>query len=57
MSILPGPDVLNDFVTWQALEDSLKGLKENLEELRKPPTVIEMSMQTEAVVSLTFLWL
>ena len=51
MSLLPGPDMLNDFVTWQALEDSLKGLRENLDELRKPTTVIEMSSQTEAVVS------
>ena len=60
---LPPSDFFNDFVTWTSLEDSLKGIREQMEENRNnlpPPVeevpppipqriVIEMSSQTEIV--------
>jgi archaellum component FlaC len=40
----PDPDTFTDFVTWQGLEDALKGVREELQP--KERVVIEMSQQT-----------
>ena len=52
----PDPDMFKDFVTWTALEESLRGLREQLEP--KERVVIEMSSQTVSTqCHLNFKWL
>ncbi|XP_067671286.1 glutamine-rich protein 2-like [Haliotis asinina] len=49
-STLPTADDYAQFVTWPLLEDALKGVRKDFEELQVPPqerVVIEMSSQTE----------
>ena len=66
MDNYPSSDMFKDFVTWAALEDSLKGIRQQIEEnqnvpVQQPPPpepqriVIEMSSQTEPV-SACVLW-
>jgi hypothetical protein len=58
LDLLPPPEAYNDFVTWAALENSLKGLRDKLEEELARSTqepieriVVEMSSQTDIVSS------
>jgi hypothetical protein len=44
----PPPEFFDGFVTWEALEKMLKGIREELRP-KTPPQAIEMGMQTEAL--------
>ena len=44
LDLYPDPDALNDFVTWEGLENALKGVREELQP--KENVVIEQGQQT-----------